>query len=87
MTQQQLETQLIKPTNVSNNSPSPHGCHFRVSMSCLSLFAELALELVVGEVVLLEELLGGEEGGARAAPPTDSGLCLVAGHDHGGDGT
>ena len=56
-------------------------------MSCLSLFAELALELVVGEVVLLEELLGGEECGARAAPPTDSGLCFVAGHDHGRDGT
>ena len=57
-------------------------------MSFASLLAELALELVVGEVVLLEELLGGEEGGTRAAPPTDSGLCLVAGHDRrGGDRT
>ena len=56
-------------------------------MKNLSLLAELALKLVVSEVVLLKELLGGEKGGACAAPPTNSGLCLVSSHDHGGSGT
>ena len=53
-------------------------------MSFLSLLAEFALELMIGEVVLLQEFLRGEEGGARLAPPSRPGLGLVAGHDGGG---
>ena len=53
-------------------------------MSFPSQVAEFALELVVGEVVLLQEFLRGEEGGARLAPPARPGLGLVAGHDGGG---
>ena len=56
----------------------------KMSMSIPSLLAEFALELVVGEVVLLQEFLRGEEGGARLAPPARPGLGLVAGHDGGG---
>ena len=58
---------------------------FRV-LSQTSLFAELAFELVIGKVVFLEQLLGGEEGGACAAAPPAARLGLVAGHPRRGRG-